>query len=157
MTELENPPMESAKRTTKWPADYYSAPTSTPVLPQWVPFGCGGLALIVLIVVFAGGAFLASGGFTDFMDFAIGMSVSEMQGQYAPDVSATRKKSLDDEIVRLRRNLREQTITIVGMQPFFEHLREATSDKKVTGQEAQALEEIARKVNAGAKPKQTAK
>jgi|SRR5690349_16490047 len=157
MTELENPATEPAQTTTKWPADYYSSPTAKPIVPQWVPLGCGGLSLVVLIVVFAGGAFLASGGFKDFMDFAVGMSVSEMKGQYAPDVSAARKKSLDEEITRLRKNLREEAITIVGMQPFFEQLREVSSDKKVTAQEAQGLEEIARKVNAGAKTKAKAK
>jgi hypothetical protein len=158
MTELENPSIESpnpavippAKPATMWPADYYSSPTPSPVLPQWVPFGCGGLALLVLIIVFAGGAFLASGGFIEVMDFAIGMTVSEMKGQYAADVTPAQKKTLDDETTLLRKNLRDQTITIVAMQPFFERLRDVSSDKKVTAQEAQSLVEIARKVNGAA-------
>jgi hypothetical protein len=111
------------------------------------------MAFLILIIVFAGGAFLASGGFVDLVDFAIGMSVSEMKGQYAPEVSAAQKKTLEGEADLLRKNLREQKITIVVMQPFFEHLREVSSDQKVTAQEAQSLTEIARKVNASAKAK----
>ena len=146
-------PMPAAKPTTKWPADYYSSPTPAGVLPQWVPFGCGGLSLLVLIIVFAGGTFLASGGFNSVMDFAIGMSVSEMKGQYAADVTPEQKKAIDDEAALLRKNLRDGNITIVNMQPFFERLRDASGDRKVTAEEAQSLTEIARKVNASAKLK----
>jgi hypothetical protein len=153
MTELETP----RKRSFVWPAEYYSSATPPAVLPQWAPFGCGIASVIILIVVFAGGAFLASGGFLDLMDFAIGMSVSEMKGQYAPDVSATRKTSLEAEVKRMQKNMREEAISIVTMQPFLEKLREAGSDKKVTEKEAAELEAIAKKVNANAKPKRKLK
>ncbi|HEU4887034.1 MAG TPA: hypothetical protein VFV49_04045 [Thermoanaerobaculia bacterium] len=148
MTVTENPP---AKRTFRWPADYYSSATPKPVLPQWAPFGCGAAAVVVLILVFAGGAMLSSGGFTDFMDFAIGMSVTEMKGQFTADVSAVQKKSLDDEIKQMSKNLREQKISIQAMQPFLQRLRDVTSDSKVTATEAAALQAVARKINSGAK------
>jgi hypothetical protein len=147
MTVSENP----SKRAFVRPADYYSSGAPKPVLPQWAPFGCGAAAVVVLILVFAGGAFLSSGGFTDFLDFAVSMSVSEMKGQYAADVPAAQKKSLDDEIVRLRKNLREHRISVPQLQPFLLKLRDVSSDKKVTGAEAGALETVARKINAGAK------
>jgi hypothetical protein len=149
MTDSEKP----AGRSSLWPADYYSLPTPAPVLPQWATFGCGAAATVILIIVFAGGAFLASGGFMELMDFGIGITVSEMKGQYAPDVSAARKKSLEAEVARVRKNMRDETISLVGMQPFLDRLREASSDQKVTSQEAAGLEAVARKLNASAKPK----
>ncbi|MFL6246816.1 MAG: hypothetical protein ACJ74H_12370 [Thermoanaerobaculia bacterium] len=147
MDVVENP----SKRTFQWPADYYSSPTPKPVLPQWAPFGCGAAAVVVLILVCAGAALLSSGRFLDFMDFAIGMSISEMQGQYAKDVSAEQKKSLDAEIERMRKNLREQKISVQAMQPFLQRMRDASSDGKVTAAEAAVLQAVARKINSGAK------
>jgi hypothetical protein len=145
MTVSENP----SRRAFVRPADYYSSGAPKPVLPQWAPFGCGAAAVVVLIIVFAGGAFLSSGGFTDFMDFAVGMSVNEMQGQYDKDVPAAQKKSLDDEIARLRKNLREHRISVTQLQPFLLKLRDVSSDKKVTAGEVHELEMVVRKVNAG--------
>ncbi len=148
MTVSESP----AKPGFRWPSDYYSLATPNRVLPQWAPFGCGAVAIVVLVIVFAGGAFLSSGGFTDFMDFAIGMSVSEMKGQYANDVSAAQKKSLDEEIERMRKNLREGRIALPAIQPFLELLRQAASDKKITVEETANLEGIVRRINTSAKP-----
>jgi len=147
MSVVENP----SKRTFQWPADYYSSATPKPVLPQWAPFGCGAAAVVVLILVFAGGAMLSSDSFMDFMDFAIGMSVSEMKGQFAKDVSAAQKKTLDDEIEQMRKHLRDQKISIQTMQPFLQRLRDVTSDSKVTAEEAASLQAVARKINSGVK------
>ena len=147
MTVSENPSTRRFER----PADYYSGPVRSPVLPQWAPFGCGGLAVVVLIIVFAGGAFFSSGGFVDLMDFVIGMTASEMKGHYAADVPAEKRKVLDDEVVLLRKNLREEKVSMVQLQPFLERLGEASSDKKITVQEVALLQDIAKTVNAKAK------
>ena len=148
MTVTENPP---TKRAFQWPADYYSSAAPKPVLPQWAPFGCGAAAVVVLILVFAGGALISSGGFIDLMDFAISMSVSEMKGQYAADVSAAQKKTLDDEISLMRKNMRDGKVSIQAMQPFLQRLRDVSSDKKITAAEATSLQAVARKINTGAK------
>lgn len=148
MSVVENP----SKRTFQWPADYYSSGAPKPVLPQWAPFGCGAAAVVVLILVFATGALLSSTDFlTDFMDFAIGMSISEMKGQYSADVSAGQKKSVDDEIQQMLKHLREKKISVQTMQPFLQRLREVTSDSKVTASEAASLQAVARKINSGVK------
>lgn len=146
MTVVENP----AQRTSRWPADYYSSGAPKPILPRWAPFGCGAAAVVVLILVFAGGALLSSEYFTDFMDLAIGMSVSEMKGQYAAEVSAGQKKALDEEIERMRKNLREQKISMQAIQPFLQRLRDVSADRKVTAAEATSLHAVARKINSGA-------
>jgi hypothetical protein len=147
MTVSENP---STHRFV-WPADYYSAPAAAPILPRWAPFGCGAAALVVLIIVFAGGAFLSSGGFLDLMDFVIGMTASEMKGHYAADVPSAQRKSLDDEVVLLRKNLREEKASVVQLQPFLERLQDASADKKITTQEVTLLQDIAKRINAKAK------
>lgn len=147
MTVTENPP----KSAFRWPADYYSSATPNPVLPQWAPFGCGAASLLVLILVFTGGALMSSGAFFDFMDFAIGMSVSEMKGQYAAEVTESQRKSLDAEIETMRKNLREQKVSMQNLQPFLQELRTVSSDRKVTSAEAATLEALVRKINAGAK------
>ena len=147
MTVSENP----STRRFLWPADYYSGPVRAPILPKWAPFGCGGLAVVVLIIVFAGGAFLSSGGFVDLMDFVIGMTASEMKGQYAADVPAAQRKLLDDEVVLLRKNLREEKVSVVHLQPFLERLSQSSSDRKITVQEVGLLQDIARTINAKAR------
>ena len=147
MSVVENP----SKRAFQWPADYYSSATPKPVLPQWAPFGCGAAAVVVLILVFAAGALLSSDRFLDLMDFAVGMSVSEMKGQYAAEVSAGQKKSLDDEIELLRKNLREQKVSVQTLQPFLQSLRDVIGDGKVTAAEAATLQAVARKINSSVK------
>lgn len=146
-----------AKRPFVWPAEYYSSGSPKPVLPAWAPFGCGAAAVVVLLIVFVGGALVTSRGLADFMDFAVGMSVAEMKGQYASDVSAARKQSLDAEITLLRKNLGEEKITIPELQPFLELLRNVSSDKKVTAPEAANLEAAVRMINARAKRAAAAK
>ena len=147
MTVTENPP----KPGFQWPCEYYSSAMPRPVLPQWAPFGCGAASVLVLLLVFAGGALMSSDRFLDFMDFAIGMSISEMKGQYAGEVSAEQKNALDSEIARMRKNLREKKISMQTMQPFLRHLTEVTSDSNVTALEADSLLGVARKINSSAK------
>jgi len=134
-----------------WPSAYYSSATPDAVLPRWVSYGCGGAAVLALVLVFAGGAYLAGGGFVDLMDMTIGMSVGEAKGMYAAGIPAARKQSLDLEITAMRKNLREGKISVRSLQPFLEALRKVTSDSKVTAAEAATLEAAAKKANSSAK------
>jgi hypothetical protein len=145
-------PETSGERRFVRPADYYSSASPVPVLPSWAAYGCGAAAVVVLIIVFAGGAYLSRGGFVDFMDLAIGMSVAEMKGMYAADVTAAQKDALDGEVEAMRVNLREGKIAVAAVQPFVNVLQKTTSDSKVTPAEVKSLEESARKANAAAKP-----
>lgn len=148
MTEVET----SGGRRFSWPADYYSAPASERVIPVWAVRGCGAVSLLILLLLFGGGIFLATGGFVDFMDLVLGMSVSEMKGMYNADVTADQKAALDAEVERLRTNLREGRVAVAGLQPFLEALRTASSDSKITGPEARDLRDAARAVNARRPP-----
>jgi hypothetical protein len=144
-------PETTLERRFVWPGAYYTSATPEAVLPRWVSYGCGAAAVLVLVVVFAGGAYVAGGGFVDLMDMAIGMSVGEAKGMYAADIAADRKQSLDAEITAMRKNLREETISVQRLQPFLEALRKATSDNKVTAAEVATLEAAAKKANSTAK------
>ncbi|HUP63402.1 MAG TPA: hypothetical protein VNA69_23650 [Thermoanaerobaculia bacterium] len=133
------------------PADYYSSATPEPVLPRWAPFGCGAASVLVLIIVFAGGAWLAGGGFTDFMDFVFGMTMSELRGMYDPAVTAEQKKTLEDEIATLRKNLREERVAATSLKPVLRAISKASADEKVHAGELQQIVAAARKLNATAK------
>jgi hypothetical protein len=142
MTVTENPP----KRSLIWPADYYSSATPKAVLPQWATFGCAAAALVVLALVFLAGAFSE-----EIMHLAISLTVSEMKGQYAADVPAGRKTSLNAEADQLLQNLTDKRVAIARIQPFLESLRHATADRKITAPEAAQLETVARNINTKAK------
>ncbi|MDQ3283262.1 MAG: hypothetical protein M3Q69_17835, partial [Acidobacteriota bacterium] len=113
--------------------------------------GCGGASIVVLLLVFAGGAFLSGNGFSQFLDMTLGITVGQMRGMYAGDVSAARKKSLEAEIETMRTKLREQKVSIPNVQPFLLTMRDAMDDKRVTEAEAAKIEETARSVSAKAK------
>lgn len=146
MTVPENPP----NRRFVWPADYYSSPGPNAILPRWAPFGCGAASIVVLLVIFIGGALLSGGAMSSFIDFTIGMSLGEMRGQMTPDVTAAQKASLEAEIKTMRENLRAEKITIAKVQPFLNGLSNAIGDGKVSAEDAQTLERIVRNINRSA-------
>lgn len=143
MTEVET----GGGRRFSWPADYYSAPASEPIVPVWAVRGCGGAALLALVLLFAGGAFLASGGFVDLMDLVLGMSVGEMKGMYGADVTAGQKAALESEIETMREGLRSGRVSVAALQPFLETLRTASGDSRITAEEAGRLRDAARTIN----------
>jgi hypothetical protein len=147
MTEPES----TETRRFVWPADYYAAPTPHTAVPRGLALGCGGASILVLLLVFVGGAFLSGGGFAQFLDLTLGMSVGEMRGMYAGDVSAARKKSLEGEIETMRTRLRDEKLSVPNVQPFLVSMRDAMSDKRVTEAEAAKVEQTAREVSAKAK------
>ena len=125
----------------RMPADYYSAPLSEvrPIFPPWVAYGCGGLAAVFLLVLFAVGAWLASGGMSIGMDFVLGQTLTEMRGMYAKDVTEADKKAVDDEFSALRKGVREETVTVTRLQPVLRAVQAVTSDKTVTHEEVEKL------------------
>lgn len=146
-------PQNSDGRRFVWPSDYYSSASPERVLPKGVAFGCGAASVVVLLVIFVGGALVSREGFADFIDFAIGMSLGEMRGQMTKDVTPAQKKTLEDEIERMRANLREQRVSVGAVQPFLQGLQKAGADRRITPAEARSLEQTARRINAAAKAK----
>jgi hypothetical protein len=142
------------ERRFRWPAEYYSGPSPRAVLPRGVTFGCGAAAVVALLIVFAGGAFLASGGLVQFMDFALGMSMGDVRGMYASDVTSAQKDELEKAIEQLRAGLRDGKVSVTKLDPVMQTMRKGISDKKLTPSEVKALAAAARNaaVSKSAKP-----
>ena len=138
------------------PADYYSSASPQRVLPEWAPYGCGGASLLILIIVFVGGAYLSRGGFVQLMDVAMGMTMGEMRGMYQKDVTAAQKEAVDREIETMRKYMREETISVQALKPVLDAIAKATKDEKVNAREAQMIASTTRKVNATAQPRKRA-
>jgi hypothetical protein len=143
MTVPENPP----NRRFVWPSDYYSSPGPVAILPRWAPFGCGAASVVVLLIIFIGGAVLSGGAFNSLIDMTIGMSLGEMRGQFTPEVTAAQKASLEAEIKTMRANLRGEKVTVAKVQPFLTGLSNAIRDGKVDPEDVETLERIARNIN----------
>ena len=135
------------------PADYYASATPQRVLPQWATYGCGGVALLALIVVFVGGAFLAGDGLPQLMDMAFGMTMGELRGMYTKDVTPAQKAALEKEIATMRKNVREEKIFVQSLQPVLRAIQKATGDEKVNAQEIDTITKAARTANATQKRK----
>ena len=150
----ETPPTEQQLKPQsgfRKPADYYSSPPGPRALPRWVPLGCGGLSLLILVVIFAGGAWAASGGFIQMMDLMFGMTMGEMRGMVQPDVTAAQKKALEDEIKTMREHLRAERISVQSLQPLLQTIQKTTADEKLKSDEVETIVTATRKVNATAK------
>jgi ABC-type sugar transport system substrate-binding protein len=148
MSELQTTPA----RRFVWPADYYSGPSPAAVLPRGVTFGCGAASIAVLLLIFAGGAFLGSGGLVQFMDFALGMSMGDVRGMYTAEVTAAQKQELETAIEQLRAGLRGGKVSVQQLQPVLDTMRRGISDKKLQPAEVQALTAAARKATAAKLP-----
>lgn len=131
-----------------WPADYYSGPSPQAVLPKGVTFGCGAAAAVALILVFAGGAFMASGGLVQFMDMALGMSMGDVRGMYTAQVSGAQKAELEKSIEDLRSGLREGRVPVTALDPVMQTMRRGIADQKLEPGEVGALAAAARKAAA---------
>jgi heme exporter protein D len=144
----ETPPPQpvapAANDGFRMPAEYYSGPAPRRAFPKGVTYGCGAASVLFLLVLFIGGAYLATGGMAQFMDMAVGMSLGEMRGMYTAQVTPAQKSALDAEIEKLRQGVREEKINVAKLQPFMKELGEAIGDKKVSPEEAETLTRIAR-------------
>lgn len=140
------PPSEAPRHPL--PAAYYSGPAPTRVLPKWATFGCGGVALLILIGIFVGASLVSRGGLNEFLDFAVSMSVTEMKGMYTADVQDAQKKAFDVEIERVRKDLREGRASIQTLEPMLRAMRSAMADGKVDRAEVEGMTTTARKVKA---------
>jgi hypothetical protein len=150
---VEAPPSEPQPQPPsgfRRPADYYSTPPPPRALPQWVSFGCGGASALIIVIVFAGGSYLARGGFIDLMDMMFGMTMGEMRGMYAADVSAAQKADLEQQIKSMREHLRGHEISIAAIQPLLKTMQKATSDEKLHANEVGQIIAATRKVNSSA-------
>ena len=147
----ETPPPAEPPRGFRRPADYYSSPTPDPAFPTWLSLGCGALSVLVLLVIFAGGAWLSSGGFGQFLDMTLGITLGELRGMYEPTVARKDKDELEAEVRTLREHLRAKRVAAGAVQPLLQSLRGAMADSKVTTVETDQMTAVAAKINAATK------
>lgn len=132
------------------PADYYSSESPRAILPPWATFGCGGLAVLALLVLFAGGAWLSGGGMVDLFDMVLGMTRAELRPLYARDVPAADRAALEKEIDTLRDQLRKGRVSPQRLSPLLQSMQRAIADRTVTPQETAEIAGAAKKINAAA-------
>jgi hypothetical protein len=135
------PPAAAPPRAFRFPCAYYSAPLAEvrPIFPKWVPVGCGIASTVIIVLLFAGGAYLSGPGLSEFMDFVLGLSMGEIRGMYTPEVTAQQKQHFDDEAKQLREGLRNNTVSVSNLQPLLKRMKTAMDDGKVTPDEVDQL------------------
>jgi hypothetical protein len=131
------------------PAEYYSSPVSDvkPIVPKWVPFGCGGAAIFFLICLAAFGFWLASGGMSMFLDMSLGQIATQLREQMQKDVTAAKKSEFEKELESLRENVRTERLPIDRLQPVLREMQTVVDDSKVTADELDRLTTVVRNSN----------
>lgn len=149
-TQPETPAVLPDQGSYRLPADYYAAPVAEvrPLFPRWVPIACGTASAVFLLVLFAAGAFLATGGASRLMNLVLGMMDAEMAKMYAAEVTPAQKQNLASELQQLRENVRSEQVPLAELNPIMMSLRSAIADGSVTAQEADTLVALMRKTNA---------
>lgn len=149
------PSPEPIRRRFPLPAEYYSAAPGDrrPLVPAWVPLGCGGLSVALLVVVFTAGYFAAHGGAVSLMQWLISRSRSDIATMFAKDVTPAQKHAFDTGMAELEKNVAAKRVGIEAMQPFLRDMRDFMLDQSVTSDETQKLITDLQTVNRGTKPK----
>ena len=128
-------------RQFRLPAEYYEAPDPgvRPIFPRWVPYGCGTLAVVFLIAIFAAGTLVSSGGLGGILAGLFGRMHDEMTRQYTADVTPQQKAAFDHQFQAFDANLRNGTAPFPKVQSVVQALQQASADGKITPAEADQI------------------
>ncbi len=133
------------------PADYYASPATdvSPLFPRWVPLGCGWLAVVVLVTLFAGGAIILKGGggagrIIDFFFQSVGGDLRQMMSR---DVGKPDRDALDAEMKMLHDNISAGRVGLATLQPLLKSIGNAVEDKKVSASEVRQITRIMHDLN----------
>jgi hypothetical protein len=151
----EPPPPTASQSSFQLPAEYYAAPVvAKPLVPSWVPFGCGGAALLFLVVLFAGATMISSGAISGLLDFTFNTMEGEIARMFASDVSPAQRAAFTKEMQATRANIRNGRSDLRLLQPLIATIQEAVSDKLVNASETEQMMSEMQKANAeAAKPR----
>jgi hypothetical protein len=129
------------KPATRLPADYYCSPVPEKerLFPRWVPLGCGTASLIVLIVLFAAGAFVNGGGGTRLVHAFFGRLQTELLQQCSRDVKPSQKTDFAAEFSTLQNRMSAGKVKLDDMLAVFELIRDDSADNVVTPAELDGL------------------
>ncbi len=134
---------------SRLPADYYSQPRTEAerIVPRWLTMGCGALALLILIVLFAGGAFVGSGRAGKLVDLWFETLQSELISQTDAQVTPAQKTNFVAELTTLRQQVKAQKIKGDALLPVIQSMLKATSDHRVTSAELTDLTQRIHAIN----------
>jgi len=121
------------------PAEYYESPQTTRLFPRWLPIGCGTMAIVFLVILFAAGALVSSGGGGSLFDTLFGKLQQEIDGEFTKDVTPVQRKAFDAEMSGVRTRIRSSKMKLENLQPLVRAFRDASEDGKVTPDEANKL------------------
>jgi len=155
LSDILTTPPEPRALPFRRPADYYSAPLSEvrPIFPKAVPYGCGAVSIVAIVLLFIGGAIAGSGQGGLLFATLFGTMATEIKGMYAKDVTAAQKAALGAEIRTLQTNLEKGNVSMESLQPLLHAIRDASGDNIVTAKETESMTKVAHDVNAHAKPR----
>jgi hypothetical protein len=138
------------KPATRLPADYYSAPVSESnrMLPRWVTIGCGTAALIIIVLLFAAGAFVNSGGGTRAFGWFFGRMQSEILAMCDRDVKPAQKTDFAAEMSALQQRVARGKVKSDDLLEVFRMIRDDAGDEDVTSAELDQLTAKLREINA---------
>jgi hypothetical protein len=131
------------------PADYYCTPVAEKdrMFPRWVPLGCGTASLIILIVLFAGGAFVNSGGGTRMFGWVFGRMQSELLAMCDKDVRPAQKTDFVAEMVTMEKRTEAGKVKSDDLLAVFRMIRDVAIDEHVTPAELDELTAKLRGIN----------
>jgi hypothetical protein len=151
LSDILPPAPEPRPLPFRRPADYYAAPLSDvrPLFPRWVPLGCGAASLVMMIALFAAGAWAGGGKGGSIFATLFGTMQNEVHDMYTKDVTPAQKAAFDAEMNALKTNLGNGKVSIDRLQPLLHEMRDASMDSKITPAEVAQLTKAAHDVNAG--------
>src|SRR5690242_7414920 len=137
------------KPATKLPADYYSSPErNRRIVPRGVTLGCGTAALIILILMFMGGAFINGGGGTRLVQKFFGQLQGELLSQCSKDVRPEQKTTFAAEFSQLQQRVGRGKVKSDDLLEMFRMIRDDSQDGVVTPAELDALTKKIHAMNA---------
>ncbi|MDP9362371.1 MAG: hypothetical protein M3P29_13100 [Acidobacteriota bacterium] len=133
------------------PADYYSTPGSLlrPLLPRWVPVGCGWASLVFVVVLFMAGVFAPRSG--SILDMLFGKIQDDLAQHFARDVTPAQRAAFATEMHTMRSAARDGKLKLDRTQTFLRLATDLDSDEKVDHAEADRLIAAVRDVNRSVK------
>ena len=133
------------KPVHRLPADYYSEPVSQRrIFPRWVTLGCGTVALVILIVLFAGGAWINSGGAPRLVHWFFGTMQSELFAACDRDVRSEQKTGFAAEMSALQERIIAGKANSDRVVEFLQAMRDDQADGHVSSAE---LEQLTKKLH----------
>ena len=134
------------KPATRLPADYYSSPVpGERLFPRGLTLGCGTAALIILVLMFIGGAFVNGGGGTRLIHAFFGRLQGELLQQCSGAVTPQQKKDFAAEFSAMQNRIAAGKVKSDDLLGVFTSIRDDSSDNVITPAE---LEQLTKKIHA---------